>query len=72
MEERCPDRLTLSQDLSAAIATVYGIRREHEVAKVRKAPNTGALLVALSQAREAQRRGERAVREHIKQHGCKT
>jgi hypothetical protein len=70
MEERCADRLTLSENVASAIEAVYRTRESYKFAVAQKADKADELRVALSQAREVERIAEGALREHIEQHGC--
>ena len=71
MESLCQERLALARKVSEAITTVYWLREEQEAAKARKDGKADEFREALMHAREIQRKAERALREHIEQHGCK-
>jgi hypothetical protein len=59
----CPERRLLAQKVSETIIIVFSFRD--------KQPTKYAdLPMQLNQARIAQRDAERALREHIKKHGC--
>jgi hypothetical protein len=59
----CPERRRLTQNVEDAIAAVDTVKNS-------RYPKTFELLALLNEARIAQRIAERALRDHIKQHGC--
>ena len=69
-QERCPERKALSRNVADAISGVYAARGHYEKAMQIRKPDAGALQNALTQARNTQRAADRALREHIEQHGC--
>ena len=60
----CPEKLGLERNLAVALSAVYKLKDEaHDNGNV-------ATSVWLDQARTAQRDAERALHEHLKEHGC--
>jgi hypothetical protein len=70
VEERCPERSRLSRPVVDAIAEVYRAKAAHDTAKQKRADNEHELAIALRKARDAERAAERALGEHIMEHGC--
>jgi rRNA-processing protein FCF1 len=54
----------------AAVAETYRVKAEYDTAKRKRADNADALATALQVARKSERDAERALREHLEQHGC--
>jgi hypothetical protein len=59
----CPERRLLARKVAEAVTIVFSFR-DKQPAKYASLP------IVLNQARIAQRDAERALRDHIKQHGC--
>jgi hypothetical protein len=65
----CPTRSELAARLSRIIQDVYRLRADSEAAKTRSEQQT-ALLNVLQKTRADQRVAQRALADHIKEHGC--
>jgi hypothetical protein len=73
MHELCQERLALAKTLIDSAALVHKVEREYDTAKEAVPRNTGNVLQLadmLELARVQVRRAQRALDEHIEQHGC--
>jgi hypothetical protein len=59
----CPQRERLSQTVAESVAAVYSLKRQQKIAN---------LPISLDDIRTVERSAARALREHIKTHGCWT
>ena len=66
----CPERQALTLKLSVASAKVYGLASEEAEATKRRDSNLGRFSPMLRAARAEARAAEKALGEHIKEHGC--
>ena len=69
--EACAERARLLRPAIAAIAEVCRLKALHDLAILEHADNAGVLAISLAEARVTRRAAERAMQEHIAQHGCK-
>jgi hypothetical protein len=71
-QEACPDCLLFSEPVADAITEFYRAKAKYDAAKLNGTGDPdGNLAAATQKAGEVQRLAEKALREHIKQHGCK-
>jgi hypothetical protein len=71
MEAPCPKRKLLTQAVADAMAAVERLKADYESVKIRDA-DAGRMLDALAEHRSAGRSAQRALDQHVAQHGCKT
>jgi predicted RNA-binding Zn ribbon-like protein len=69
-QDPCPERSALSKAVAAAITESFQAREAYETAQEKGTGEIDAMCV-LMKARGALYAVERALREHIHQHGCK-
>ena len=67
----CPVRWQLSESVIDSIAASYKAKAVYDLAHSQTQAAMVAAASALTAARGAQLRAEKALREHIEQHGCK-
>jgi hypothetical protein len=70
MKSMCPERQALTLKLSVASVKVYGLASEEAEATKKQDSNRGRFTAVLRAARTEARAAEKALGEHIKQHGC--
>jgi hypothetical protein len=59
----CPERASLGRTVAESVAAVYSLKRQQKIAN---------LPISLDDIRTIERSAARALREHIKTHGCLT
>lgn len=69
-QDPCPERSTLSKAVADAVTVTYRAKGKYDMANEKQADNVGQLGDVLSKATAAERAAERALQEHIEQHGC--
>ena len=72
MKSMYPECETLTLKLSVASAKVYGLTTEEAEAIKKHDSKLGRFATLLRDARAEARAAEKALGDHIKQHGCQT
>jgi hypothetical protein len=69
LSDCCPVRTELGKKLANAIQDAYRLRADSEATQ-RGTDKQTALLDLLQKARQDQRNAQRALSDHVKEHGC--
>ena len=70
-DQGCQVRLELSDAVVAAAKLAYRASADYNAAQAKRTADIGACPMALSEARARERAVERALPEHVEQHGRK-